>query len=391
METKKFKTKTLYKERNNGDLKDYIPIAIDLGYSGVKYFSSFGYGIFPSYAKQTASNAESFGTLPKEHIMYKDLSNNEIWLVGSSAQKMVDLRDTNDSESTLYGRERYYSPMFTVLARCGLGLSLLGYTQNDIRNKTIFIQTGLPPKYRSDSSTLKEVLSGTHKFALKIGDGSWQEFHFQIDPANIDVMAQPMGTIFSVAFDNQGRLTEEANKIFTKNLLIFDPGFGTLDLFSIQNNMIGRTETFSDLGMRQVFENTVDQINRTYEQELTVASLQKFLETGLFRLQKRENGRMITKDIPFGDILAKANNEVCLKALTKLQDVFNLAEYDYLILTGGTSAAWNEVIRDFFSGLSTLKIMNGNQNDTLPFVFSNVRGYYMYRYNKLRFSRKENN
>lgn len=343
MDTKKFKTKTLYKERNNGDLKDYIPIAIDLGYSGVKYFSSFGYGIFPSYAKQTTSNAESFGTLPKEHIMYKDLSNNEIWLVGNSAQKMVDLRDTNDSESTLYGRERYYSPMFTVLARCGLGLSLSGYTQNDIRNKTIFIQTGLPPKYRSDSSTLKEVLSGTHEFALKIGDGSWQEFHFQIDPANIDVMAQPMGTIFSVAFDNQGRLTEEANKIFTKNLLIFDPGFGTLDLFSIQNNMIGCTETFSDLGMRQVFENTVDQINRTYEQELTVASLQKFLETGLFRLQKRENGRMITKDIPFGDILAKANNEVCLKALTKLQDVFNLAEYDYLILTGGTSAAWSQL------------------------------------------------
>lgn len=391
MDTKRFKTKTLYKKRNNGEIKEYIPLALDLGYSGVKFFSPMGYGIFPSYAKQTATDIESFGTLPKEHIMYRDLSNNETWIVGDSAQKMVDFGDTNDSEAVLYGRDRYYSPMFTVLARCGLGLSLLEYTQTDIVNKTLFVQTGLPPKYKSDSSALKEVLSGTHKFALKIGDCPWREFCFQINLTNIDVIAQPMGTIFSVAFDSQSRLTEEANKIFTKNILIFDPGFGTLDLFSIRNNMIGRTETFSDLGMRQVFENTVKKISETYDQELTVASLQKYLETGLFRLQKRENGRMITKDIPFADILTEANNTVCLKALSKLQDVFNLAEYDYLIITGGTSAAWNEMIRDFFSGLSTLKIMNGNQNDNLPFVFSNVRGYYMYRYSKLRFNRKENN
>lgn len=389
MDTKKFKTKTLYKERSNGEIKNFIPIALDLGYSGVKYFSSFGYGIFPSYAKQTATDVESFGTLPKEHIMYKDLSNNETWLVGDSAQKMVDLGDTNDSEMTLYGRDRYYSPMFTVLARCGLGLSLLKYSQNDISNKAIFVQTGLPPKYKSDSSSLREVLSGVHNYALKIGDNAWKEFHFQIDLANIDVIAQPMGTIFSIAFDNQFRLTEEANKVFTKNILIFDPGFGTLDLFSIRNNMIDRTETFSNLGMRQVFENTVKRISEIYGQELTIASLQKYLESGLFRLQKRENGRMITKDLPFEDILAESNKEVCLKALAKLQDVFNLAAYDYLILTGGTSAAWNEMTRDFFSGLSTLKIMNGNQNDTLPFVFSNVRGYYMYRYNKLYFNRKE--
>ena len=34
--------------------------------------------------------------------------------------------------------------------------------------------------------------------------------------------------------------------------------------------------------------------------------------------------------------------------------------------------------------MATLNVVSGNQNDTLPIVYSNVRGYYMYQYNKIK-------
>ena len=61
-----------------------------------------------------------------------------------------------------------------------------------------------------------------------------------------------------------------------------------------------------------------------------------------------------------------------------------MEEYDYLIITGGTSAAWRDMIRDYFSGMETLKIENGNKNGGMKAIFANVRGYYMYRYGMLK-------
>ena len=71
-------------------------------------------------------------------------------------------------------------------------------------------------------------------------------------------------------------------------------------------------------------------------------------------------------------------------AVAWMTQMFPLYEYDYLIITGGTGAAWSQRIRDILKDMETLKIVNGNCNDTLPFVFANVRGYYLYRMTKLR-------
>jgi molybdopterin biosynthesis enzyme len=63
--------------------------------------------------------------------------------------------------------------------------------------------------------------------------------------------------------------------------------------------------------------------------------------------------------------------------------MFPLYEYDYLIITGGTSAAWANRIRETLKDMETLKIINGNCNDNIPLIFANVRGYYLYRMTKL--------
>ena len=60
-----------------------------------------------------------------------------------------------------------------------------------------------------------------------------------------------------------------------------------------------------------------------------------------------------------------------------------MTEFQYIVITGGTGAAWKRYFEDTFQGLKTTTLLYGNQNDGLPFVYSNVRGYYLYRYNML--------
>ena len=62
-------------------------------------------------------------------------------------------------------------------------------------------------------------------------------------------------------------------------------------------------------------------------------------------------------------------------------------EFDYMAITGGTGAAWSSYIRnsEYFKDCDTVKIISGNQGDpTLPYIFSNVRGYYIYALSRFR-------
>ena len=87
----------------------------------------------------------------------------------------------------------------------------------------------------------------------------------------------------------------------------------------------------------------------------------------------------------FSDLLEKANEKVCYEALQKVDNIYNnLIDHDYLVVTGGTGDAWKSIITEYYSGMDSLKIINGNQNDMLPTLFSTVRGYYLYIVNKMK-------
>ena len=78
-----------------------------------------------------------------------------------------------------------------------------------------------------------------------------------------------------------------------------------------------------------------------------------------------------------------------MEAIERLKQSYNyLIDYDYLLITGGTGAAWQDIITEHFSGMESLKVITGNQNDVLSHIFSNVRGYYLYQAGKLIVQRK---
>lgn len=381
MDTKNFKTKTVFKMRDNGDSGSKWCVALDVGYSAVKVFSPNIYAEFASYAKKEPANF--IGKIGGNVILYQDLETGETWTVGETAQDRIDISDANETEAGLYNRQRYNSPMFLVLCRTGIGISCLNLASNAPNGRELFVQTGLPPRYlKSDQEMMKNVIRGRHHFSLQLGSGEKMEFDLYIKPENIDVISQPRGTLYSVAVGNDHQLTENAESLLNSSVVVFDAGFGTLDIFPLMANHVEESQTFDNLGMKRVFQETVAEINRRYDQDLTVPVFQKYLTTGAFRYQKRDpEGRMITKDIPFDDILKEKNYQVCMEAVDKLEQVVPMAGYNYLIITGGTSAAWNQIIRDRFKTSSTLTIIAGNRNDSISMAFANVRGYFMYRCN----------
>ena len=81
----------------------------------------------------------------------------------------------------------------------------------------------------------------------------------------------------------------------------------------------------------------------------------------------------------------KACKEVAEMSIKKLYEVSGyFADYDLLVVTGGTGAAWIKYFEEILSGMEGLEIIPGNHGNNLPIYLANVRGYYMTAYRKLK-------
>lgn len=381
MDTKAFRTSTLMIDRPNGRIPGIWEIAIDIGYSAVKLFSPNTVAEFPSYARRVDNNFQYASKAPKESILFRDKEKGETWLVGRIAQNTMETGETNDSESSLYGRDRYNSAMFEVITLTGLGLAATDNEYAQRGNDPIIVQTGLPERYMNDTPFLKDVIAGHHKFELRVGSAEWAAYDLTIQPNNIYVMSQPKGTLFSVCIGKNGQFHPDAAKYLSSSILVFDPGFGTLDIFPIQSGVVGHGDTFADLGMKRVLQETSRLIAENVHVDIPVPLMQKALETGTVRSFDRRT--FASSEHDFSEYLRQASEKVCDEALARMETSQNLLDYNYLIVTGGTGSAWNQQIHEHFKNFTTLQLIDGTQNDTLPATFSNVRGYYLYRYNKL--------
>ena len=376
--TEKYCAKTSYVKHNAASAPGIKVCAIDIGYSAVKCFTDNCRASFPSMAiplKEIAFSGEANQT----DILYRDEKGT--WAVGSIAVKGMSIRDTNESEKTLYSRSRYDSELFKIIYRVGMGLCLMeeeGIAEGGTRPSVL--QTGLPPAYlKSDKRDIVRVLSGLHLFEIKVGNGPWREICFELPTEQVKVMAQPLGSLYSAAFDNNCRMVPDAKQYFTSSLLVLDPGFGTCDTYAVRNRTIDSSESFDNLGMRAVYKLLSDKIYQMYGEDIPVHAIPKVLLTGAVEVLDKTTIK--TERYPIEDILSECSEEICRRAINKIQSTYDyLREYRYLLITGGTGEAWWENIRQHFAGMQGLTILKGNQNDaSLPQIFSNVRGYYLYQ------------
>lgn len=388
MDTKTFKTRTIFCQRSNPIRKDDVWVsALDMGYSAVKVMSQNVIACFPSYARKLAKNAISLVKPLDTDILYRDCENGDIYAVGAKAESMISVETTNDNNATLYGRNRYFGEIFQVTSKVGLAMSMMSNQFGSPEGKRIIVQTGLPCGYIvDDAPLLREALSGHFDFDIKIGAGPWQHFEFQLDQSDIFIMQQPMGTLISLATDKDGNPTPDSEKLLSSRVLVFDPGFRTGDTTYIKGGSIDMENdchTFTNFSMIEVLSRTVDVLKKNPGVNVSVPAMQECLKNGYVKAVDKIHFK--STQIEFADILEKQSRTVCDEAINKLAEIYNyFTEVDYLALTGGTGAAWSNYIREKLKGFEeNLTILSGNRNDELPHIFSNVRGYYMYRINRV--------
>ena len=282
-------------------------------------------------------------------------------------------------ESEMYGRNRYFSPIFQALMKVGLGIALSNNKFRAYNGEPIVIQTGLPPKYKKqDTGMIKEAIAGSYSFDLKIGKKPFVHYQFIIKENNVFVMDQPMGSLISTITDNDGIQAKEDYRILTSNTIVFDPGFKTLDIYDITAGMYKGSNTFDTLGMHAVFQSTINLLEEKYDVNLTVAQMQNILHKGFVTSFDRK--QMSTAKISFDEELELCTQKICRDAIQKLISIYNyLQNHEFMIITGGTGNAWFSYIEDYFKNMKGLTILSANKNDTtLSNTYSNVRGYYYY-------------
>lgn len=384
MDTSKFKTKSEIIERKmpringNNQYKGRTIIAIDGGYSSVKGVGPERVFMFPSYAKKAPSSLEVVGKIDECDILFRNNNTGETWLVGQSAETMMDQTDHESiTDASLFTRYRYDSDMYKVIMATGLALGLW----NTPKGNEVYLQTGLPSAYKkADAPKLISALAGKYNISIKVGARPWSDFEFVLPPNNINVMEQPMGTLCSIAYSN-GERTKFGDEVMASNSLILDIGFGTEDIFSVRRGYSSESKTYSDTAMRAVFDDVIKEIKKDYpDVELKVFELQNHLVDGQAPYFDISEFKM--NYIPFGDILAKVNADLCEKSIMRLmQDYQNMQNYKYLIVTGGTGESRFNQIKSKLSVIPSLQVLPGNMNvPDLSYQYSNVVGYYMLRH-----------
>lgn len=371
MDTSMFLPKTKMLKADNPSVPGTEILGIDLGYSSIKTAHKGGYVTIPGFCRRM--KGDLFGQLADNDIVYE--ADGAKYQVGQLALNSLKPGENVD-EASFYGREHYLRSEFLVQFRTAAALSLWDSPQD----RPVKITTGLPPAYISeDSEYLKGALAGQHTFTIHRGPET-RKFSLSVDRGDIETIIQPMGTFFSVGMNDKGDMTPMLRKYWSSNVLIFDGGFGTLDIYILRGNEVERSTTDDRLGMKRVFDEVRKALYKDHGVSVTVPELMSCLGTGKVRRVNKKT--LQAEEIDFSGYLKTANRIVAQEALDSVK--MDLGSIDNFVMTGGTGAAWFHIFEDKLKGLTSagaLTLIPGNvMNQSLPYYLSNVRGYYLKRY-----------
>ena len=370
MNIDEFTTRQEFVSRKNPAGTGEFIVGLDAGYSSMKVFSENGYFAFPSFCRKLDGPLTSSD---KKDILYKDLETGEVYVVGLSALDMLSPTDTNDTDSEMFSRKRYSKKTFQILCNTALGIAL----KDKKDDRPIVIQTGLPSSFlEADAAQLKKAILNGKKFEIKMGDDPY--FSCTQSIKDVFVIAQPAGSYYSSIIKRDGSFTPNASGFLKSNVLVMDIGFGTFDFYGIKNRVLECKDSVDNIGMRAVMKKTAESILKEYGEDIRINMLQKSLKKGTVTCVDEDS--MVSEEKPIGRFVKEANEKVFREAMTKAKDITNsFRGYEYVIVTGGTGAAWYHKIKDFLSGMKTITVMHGCQEDRIPMIYANARGYYFFR------------
>lgn len=365
------------------------PIAIDIGYDGTKTQSLYGRHTFPSLPVKMGLEEylDDSGLGSNEtYIQYKD-SDDIVWFVGDLARNMIDNGRTYN-EKELYGKERTETPQYKVLLRTGIALSLIKNMEDlkkpnyKIKCDNLKVITGLPDKWLNDTEKLISAFSGSHNFFIKVGGSEWIPVSFDLnvkeESKDIFVISQPKGTIFSIATNVFGDIINPG-LLLSNNVLVFDGGFGTNDVYYSKKGQKADSTSFTDNSMRNVYEQTCRGIFKGTKEnrEVHIYELDTFIENN--HKVTYSEGKDDKQVFDFKPIMERNIDYFANDVIDRLSTLYSkFQDVDYVICAGGTG----EVYYPYFEKRIPSNVIiakKENQNnpaENFTPVFSNVVGFF---------------
>ena len=277
------------------------------------------------------------------HITFEDKS----YFIGQYAELQSNIR-----EFTLE-QDKLLDQFFRILAVTAAGLCTDAAVP-------LNVVTGLPVGFlRRDSRKLKELITGVHHITFHHPDGQNVTRKIQIE--QVHVIPQPIGSIFNLIFDDQGRLIDKG--LAAQKLGVVDIGFKTTD-FSIFDRLqyVERGSTTMDTGISKCFSVIAAKLRQESNINIELFRLFKFIESEIIKIRGREYNISNLKK----RVYAHAAGAIAAD-LNRLWE--NDWDMDSIILSGGGSVELAEYLAPGIEG----HVIPIPRN--LDARFNNVQGY----------------
>jgi len=323
-------------------------VGIDVGFGFTKAYNGKNSIIFKSVigdatSIQFRSLLGDDSSASNIHITLEDKS----YFIGSYAELQSNIREFTLDQETLI------EEFVKILAITAAGLCT-------DTTAPINVVSGLPVGYlKRDSKKFKQMIKGVHEITYHNPNGEDVKKKINID--NVYVIPQPIGSIFNLIFDAQGKIKDRG--LATQKLGVVDIGFKTTDL-SIFDHLqyIERGSSTMDSGISKCFSVVANKLRQESNITIELYRMYKFIESGIIKIKGKEyNISNLKKRVYTHSASAIASD------LNRLWE--NDWDIDSIILSGGGSIELAEYLSPNIDG----NVIPIPQN--VDARFNNVQGY----------------
>jgi len=324
-------------------------IGLDMGYGFIKIDDGREGHVFPSVVGEGESGMPmSLGVAQRS---------------GSS-----ELRITYGGKSYLLGD---YAIRHSRLAHRGLSptraegddlkILFLGalslYARETVNN--FHVVTGLPPGRMHMADDLVRQLRGDHEVIRHVGPS---RFGVSIRLEQIEVVPQPVGSFWAEVLDDRGQIRGD-HPLLNGRVGIMDIGFRTSDFATVIDGEYspGFCKTVP-LGISFGYEEIAQELSTQYGLEREQYTLDEAVIQGQVNVNGRPVDIVELRDRIFGDIATKL--------LVEARSMWQIQEYDHIIITGGGGRVLERYLRP---ELSQAQLAQDS-------VTANARGYFNWAY-----------
>lgn len=299
-------------------------LAIDHGNGHVKACSEQKFILLPS----CYSRPEEFGVdtvSPRKDLQLFNFKSNQY--PGETYYWGRDVNKAGKIIATYGGEGRYIAKPYHLLSQFTMALLLPDEEQN---YNDIHIITGCPSinKGTELEAEIQQVFNGRHVVTI---NGRTKIIHV----SEVTVLPQPLGTIFSMYFNDEGRVV---NRQFEDSYIgIIDIGSGTTDLDGIKELKRQWDDTATiQLGMFDAYKKIANYINRVNPNaSATPQSVEQHLlnpeiDMNTYKISNR------AKPVDITNYRTETFRELAEDIINRIQQMWaNRSKFDTIYLTGG--------------------------------------------------------